>query len=56
MDDALRIVVEMNETIWGRLKNALEDLSEEVIYQEVNILLDAKYPNAEGEVPIGGAY
>jgi hypothetical protein len=30
--------------------------SEEVIYQEVNILLDAKYPNAEGEVPIGGAY
>jgi hypothetical protein len=32
MDDALRVVVEMNETIWGRLKNALEDLSEEEIY------------------------
>jgi len=32
MDDALRVVVEMNETIWGRLKNALEDLSEEEIH------------------------
>jgi uncharacterized damage-inducible protein DinB len=32
MDDALRVVVEMNETIWGRLKNALEDLSAEEIH------------------------
>jgi hypothetical protein len=32
MDDALRVVVEMNETIWSRLKNALEDLSEEEIH------------------------
>ncbi|HKQ79619.1 MAG TPA: DinB family protein [Blastocatellia bacterium] len=32
MDDALRVVVEMNETIWGRLKTALEDLSEEEIH------------------------
>jgi hypothetical protein len=31
MDDALRVAVEMNETIWGRLKNALEDLSAEEI-------------------------
>jgi Protein of unknown function (DUF664) len=29
MDDALRVVVEMYESLWGRLKNALEDLSEE---------------------------
>jgi hypothetical protein len=27
MDDALRVVVEMHESLWGRLKNALEDLS-----------------------------
>ena len=32
MDDALRVVVEMTETIWGQLKNALEDLSEEEIH------------------------
>ena len=32
MDDALRFVVEMNEAIWGRLKNAIEDLSEEEIH------------------------
>ena len=32
MDDALRVVVEMNESIWGSLKNALEDLSEEEIH------------------------
>jgi hypothetical protein len=32
MDDALRVVVEMNESIWGRLKNALADLSEEEIH------------------------
>ena len=31
MEDALRVVVEMNETIWDRLKGALEDLSEEEI-------------------------
>jgi hypothetical protein len=29
MDDALRVIVEMHESLWGRLKNALEDLSEE---------------------------
>jgi Protein of unknown function (DUF664) len=29
MDDALRVVVEMHESLWVRLKNALEDLSEE---------------------------
>jgi Protein of unknown function (DUF664) len=29
MDDALRVVVEMHESLWGRLKHALEDLSEE---------------------------
>jgi Protein of unknown function (DUF664) len=32
MDDALRVVVEMYESLWGRLKNALEDLSEEEIH------------------------
>jgi DinB family protein len=32
MDDALRIIVEMNETSWSRLKNALEDLSEEELH------------------------
>jgi uncharacterized protein DUF664 len=32
MDDALRVVVEMNETIWSRFKSALEDLSEEEIH------------------------
>ena len=32
MEDALRVVVEMNETIWGRLKDALEDLNEEEIH------------------------
>jgi uncharacterized damage-inducible protein DinB len=29
MDDALRVVVEMHECLWVRLKNALEELSEE---------------------------
>jgi Protein of unknown function (DUF664) len=29
MDDALRVVVEMHERLWGGLKHALEDLSEE---------------------------
>jgi hypothetical protein len=29
MDDSLRVVCEMNHRMWGRLKNALEDLSEE---------------------------
>ena len=28
MDDALRVVLEMNQSMWGRLKRALEDLSE----------------------------
>jgi|SRR5215510_3727152 len=32
MDDALRVVVEMNEAVWDRLKNALEDLTEEEIH------------------------
>jgi len=32
MDDALRVVVEMNEAVWDRLKNALEDLNEEEIH------------------------
>ena len=32
MDDALRVVVEMHESIWGLLKNALADLSEEEIH------------------------
>jgi hypothetical protein len=32
MDDALRIVAEMNETIWARLKNSPDDLSEEEIH------------------------
>ncbi len=32
MDDALRVVVEMNESIWSRFKDALEDLSEEEIH------------------------
>jgi hypothetical protein len=31
MDDALRVVVEMHECLWGRLNNALEDLGEEEI-------------------------
>ncbi len=29
MDDALRVVVEMHESLWGRLKHVLEALSEE---------------------------
>ena len=29
MDDALRVVVEMHESLWGRLKHALADLSAE---------------------------
>src|SRR5215831_6573417 len=29
MDDALRVVIEMHESLWWRFKNALEDLSEE---------------------------
>ena len=32
MDDALRVVVEMHESLWGRLKDALEDLSAEEIH------------------------
>jgi hypothetical protein len=32
MDDALRVVVEMHESLWGRLKNALEDLTEEEMH------------------------
>src|SRR5262249_14807881 len=32
MDDALRVVVEMNETIWDRLENSLENLTEEEIH------------------------
>jgi Protein of unknown function (DUF664) len=32
MDDALRVVVEMHEHLWGGLKNALEDLSEEELH------------------------
>ncbi len=32
MDDALRVVVEMHESLWARLKNALEDLSAEEIH------------------------
>jgi hypothetical protein len=32
MDDALRVVVEMHETIWDRLKNSLDDLSEDEIH------------------------
>jgi uncharacterized damage-inducible protein DinB len=29
MDDALRVVCEMNQSMWDRLQNALEDLGEE---------------------------
>jgi hypothetical protein len=32
MDDALRVVVEMHESLWGRLKHALEDLSAEEMH------------------------
>jgi Protein of unknown function (DUF664) len=32
MDDALRVVVEMHERLWGVLKKALEDLSAEEIH------------------------
>jgi Protein of unknown function (DUF664) len=32
MDDALRVVVEMHESLWGRFTNALEDLSAEEIH------------------------
>lgn len=32
MDDALRVVSEMNESMWARLTNALEDLTEEEIH------------------------
>jgi Protein of unknown function (DUF664) len=31
MDDALRVVVEMHESLWGRLTHALADLTEEEI-------------------------
>ena len=31
MDDALQIIVEMHDSLWGRLKNALADLHEEEI-------------------------
>jgi hypothetical protein len=32
MDDALRVVVEMHEHLWGRLTHALEDLSAEEMH------------------------
>ena len=32
MDAALQVVVEMHEHLWGRLKNALEDLSAEAMH------------------------
>jgi len=32
MDNALRVVVEMHERLWARLKDALEDLSEEELH------------------------
>lgn len=32
MDDSLRVVCEMNQSMWGRLKNALADLREEEIH------------------------
>jgi hypothetical protein len=32
MDDALRVVVEMHEHLWGSLQHALEDLSEEELH------------------------
>jgi Protein of unknown function (DUF664) len=32
MDDAFRVVVEMHESLCGRLKNALEDLTEEEVH------------------------
>jgi hypothetical protein len=32
MDDALRVAVEMHEHLWGRLKHALADLTEEEIH------------------------
>ncbi len=32
MDDAIRVVAEMNESIWDRLESALEDLTEEEIH------------------------
>src|SRR5262245_6506299 len=32
MDDALRVAVEMNESMWLQLKNALNDLSEDEIH------------------------
>jgi Protein of unknown function (DUF664) len=32
MDDSLRVVCEMNQSMWGRLKNALADLCEEEIH------------------------
>ena len=32
MDDALRVVVEMHESLWGRLKHALKDLSAEEMH------------------------
>jgi Protein of unknown function (DUF1572) len=32
MDDALQVVSEMNEHMWRRFKNALEDLGEEELH------------------------
>ncbi len=32
MDDGIRVVAEMNESIWDRLESALEDLTEEEIH------------------------
>jgi Protein of unknown function (DUF664) len=32
MNDALQVVAELHKSIWGRLKNALDDLSEEEIH------------------------
>jgi len=31
MDDSLRVVVEMNQSVWGRLKRSLEDLSHDEV-------------------------
>src|SRR4029450_11959173 len=32
MNDALQVVAELHKSIWGRLKNALDDLTEEEIH------------------------
>ena len=54
MDDALRVVVEMNESLWGRLKNALEDLSEEELHwrplpQANTISVIIRHPRIEAQ-------